>query len=173
MTTATDKLATSAATAIDTTTNGVASAASAVANSSTAKSLDNALATMINASVQGAGDAIAWAKYQIPDVIHQLLVWKAVESALWCALSFAVITLCVKLILNLKKKIAEIQTRNKGVRYCDKEVVDGYVLLAILPLAAGIASIAVFANSFDWLEIWIAPKIYLLEYAAQLLKGTH
>ena len=45
------------------------------------------------------------------------------------------------------------------------------VLLSLL-VTSGIAitSIVVFFNYFDWLKIWLAPKLYLIEYAASLVK---
>lgn len=152
-------LATSTAHAMDKVADGAASAATAVANSSTAKSLDNALATMINSSVQGAGDAISWAKYQIPDVIHQLLMWKAVESGI----IFSVFVVLSLIGLYLSKKFI-------------KWTIDGNAefspITALCVLILSTPIIGVF-NSLDWLKIWIAPKIYLIEYAANLMKATH
>lgn len=173
MTTATDKLASSAA-AIDTTTNGVASAASAVANSSTAKSLDNALATMINASVQGAGDAIAWAKYQIPDVIHQLLVWQCIKHCIYVLCSSLILTICCFVIKHCILKIKEYKAYNRTVSYGDSKDIEGWVILCLVSTIVSLTLFcAAISDLLTVLQIWIAPKIYLLEYAAQLLKGTH
>lgn len=156
---ATDKLATSAAHAMDKVTDGAASAATAVANSGTVKSLDTALATMINSSVSGVGDALSWAKGQIPDVIHQLLMWKAIESGIYCAISVVVFIICLYLVKQLVKF-----TLNGNDEFWPATILSA--VIGALPI------IGVF-NNLDWLKIWIAPKIYLLEYAAQLLKGTH
>lgn len=54
---------------------------------------------------------------------------------------------------------------------CNKGDDADIVILSIL-FTSGIeiTSIVVFFNYFDWLKIWLAPKLYLIEYAASLVK---
>jgi hypothetical protein len=193
--TGTDKLAESAAHAID----AAASGASAVANSGTVKSLDAALATMIDASVRNAGDAISWTKEQIPDVIQQLLMWRAISSAIWFVAGVLLFVLAIAAVRhNLKvlglqaRDINESKKEHARLRdewigetdasrseaawqayyahtqkYGDPDYIGGNIVAAVSVLAG---SSLVSCNT-DWLQIWIAPKVYLIEYAASLVKG--
>lgn len=54
------------------------------------------LLNMVNVTIQTMSDVVEFGKQQIPEVIHQLLVWKAVSAGLWQLLVFA---LCLLLLL--------------------------------------------------------------------------
>lgn len=162
MSEATDNLANAAANTINTATDGAASAASAVANSQTLQTLDSALAQMITESVKATGDALAWAKGQIPDLINQLLVWHFVSSLL-------IQMICVAYFVAYGAGIYQICKPGTAMRksWDDVGAAFGFVLFGFIAFVlVGI----VFATSFDWLKIWIAPKLYLVEYAAGLVK---
>ena len=60
-----------------TTTNNVASTVN--------NNLQDALATLINKTVTGADAATSFLQQQVPDVIHQLLVWKMAEAGVTIA----------------------------------------------------------------------------------------
>lgn len=130
--------------------------ASQVANSSTVKSLDNALATMITQSVEATGDAIAWTKGQIPEVIEQLLRWKMFSSFMWFAVWLTILVLIWISAYKFNKRAA---SADKGFSYFIAFLLSTFFVPALF-------------LSTDWLYIWIAPKVYLLEYAASLIKGN-
>lgn len=56
---------------------------------------------------------------------------------------------------------------NKGD---DVDDVDVVTLSLLFTSGIAITSIVVLFNYFDWLKIWLAPKLYLIEYAASLVK---
>lgn len=111
-----------------------------------------ALVEIINRSFSAVDKAVDFAKEQMPDVIYQLLLWKAV----W---SFFIMVVCISIatasIVFAKKLLAESDDAN---------------CLIIPIIFVPISGIALFSAGFDWLQILIAPKIYLLEYAASLAR---
>lgn len=93
---------------------------------------------------------------EIPLAVQELLKWKMAESiienliALLIALS----------MLWLYRKAYDV--------YKDKDL-GNHPEIACLAFTA-VAWIPVpFLINFDWLKIWIAPRVYLLEYAAALV----
>ena len=112
------------------------------------------LVELLQKASNGIDAAVSFSQALIPDVIHQLLMWHAVSSAGIQALCVLVIISCVYLM---------IFAWNKGD--------DADFVISSLLVTSGIAiSTVVFFNYFDWLKIWLAPKLYLIEYAASLVK---
>lgn len=110
-----------------------------------------ALVELINRSFSAVDAVVAFTKEQLPDVIYQLLLWKAVQSFLWFVFCVAVIVVsCI-----ITKKHAK-STNGFSWFPCG---VASFLSLIILAKAG-----------MDWLQIWLAPKLYLLEYASQLVK---
>lgn len=115
---------------------------------------------------------VAFLSAEIPDVIQQLLVWKAVSSGL-----FFLFWLFVNIFL-LKSLTVHWNARDKETlskRYMKRNwEEDSYVntfncLLLIIGVLWIISAIGVMAST-SWLKIIIAPKVYLIEYAASLIK---
>jgi len=121
--------------------------------------LNDELAALINKSLAGADAAASFLQAQLPDVIHQLLVWHAVSSFLSQALSVAWF---IGLVLWVKAG-----TKNKGMGALHEEWLAGTIGVGFV---GSIVFILVFFYNFDWLKIWLAPKIYLLDYVASLVK---
>lgn len=113
------------------------------------------LADLLQKASNGIDSAVSFSQAQIPDIIHQLLMWNAVSSAAIQAFCILVIIACVYLMFLSWNKVDD----------------DDFLLLPML-IESGvvISSIFVFFNYFDWLKIWLAPKLYLIEYAASLAK---
>jgi len=103
-----------------------------------------------------------WMAGEIPDVIEQLLLWHAVDSVLSCLLATAI--LVVWLVLDVM-----------GGRMVKAKGSGELLFLYTVPLSvARLAPIAIICNYWNlvWLKILVAPKLYLLEYAALLAKGA-
>jgi hypothetical protein len=103
---------------------------------------------------------------QMPDVLHQLLVWNAIESFMWWVTSIIMIMIP---ILLWKKVMYSVYNKDGWAFKNDAEdilmpayFVGGGALCGI--------GICLFASNLDWLQILIAPKVYLIEYAAELIK---
>lgn len=125
--------------------------------------LQESLAVLIEKSVQGVEAGAAFLSAELPDVVRQLLVWKASVSALSMV---ACIALCWVIY-----KINAAQ-----FRYWKKEFSKPYsdwsdhpeLIMNILQVLLLIPVMTLFST--DWLQILIAPKIYLIEYVASLVK---
>lgn len=147
-----------------------ASAASAVATDLSQKFSDNAnkaLALLIDKVSSGLDQATSFLAAQIPDVLHQLLVYNFAVSLALC-LGGLIGFVAVPFILR------KIFTATRGAlpksHSYDFDQGNYAVLLISAALVGMVISALVFATHLDWLEIWLAPKIWLIEYAAQLVK---
>ena len=88
---------------------------------------------------------------ELPDVIEQLLLWHNFKYASFVLLGCLLIVAAYKL--------------HKMLVDTDGEDAFNYVAPAALGVIGLVWSIVSFANL---LKIWLAPKVYLLEYAATL-----
>lgn len=119
--------------------------------------LQTALAEMLGKANSGIDAGATFLQAQLPDVIHQLLVWKATVSIIW--FSLAVIALLGGLVLLYK--------------WCwssDSLDSDDKAFMTMICSIPGLIISIVIAENLEWLQILIAPKIYLIEYAVSLAK---
>jgi len=120
------------------------------------ETLEQTLVELIN-KTETAGD---WLMDEIPEVIQQLLIWKGASSFLLWVTGVALIVASVKLF---KRGLKECEQGG----YLYKHDAAPAMIFIILPATVGII---MFFDCTTWLQIMLAPKIYLLEYAAQLMK---
>ena len=111
---------------------------------------EEVLLDMVNKAAEIGSAAVD----EIPLVVQELLTWKMVESIFHTLVSFIILYFAVRLSKWLYKSIDRIEA-------------------LCIPIGFGnaimyMASIELF--SLDWLKILVAPRLYLLEYAAQLIK---
>ncbi len=126
--------------------------------------LQDSLATMVDKTVSATGEATTFLVNQIPDVLQQLLRWKMMESLL---------SVIFPIILFLIAACGYGYWLKKVIQWGCFNTYDpvGYVLGALFGGAAvfGLFLSACFHFDLVWLQIWIAPKVYLLEYAKSLV----
>lgn len=121
--------------------------------------LQSALADMVNKSVQVAGDAKDFLVAQLPDVIRQLLAWKMAEAAIWFIATSAVFFFGLKYLIRLS-------------RFFYREYVpEGFILVVLGGIAVIVSAGLALSHLMLVLQIWIAPKIYLIEYSEALITG--
>lgn len=153
------------------------------------------LLNMVNVTIQTMNDVVAFGKQQIPEVIHQLLMWKAVESFIPFAVNVILMVIGILLMTRWGKKVGNAisakrdkaeQDYKDGKSWTRLErgysttsifydffmatssfvrlvlVVVGFILLLNAAQTA--------LHSLEWLKILVAPKVYLIEYAAELIK---
>ncbi|MEI7177090.1 hypothetical protein [Pectobacterium carotovorum] len=118
------------------------------------------LADLLQKASNGIDSAVSFSQAQIPDVVHQLLLWNAVSSALYQLLVVAFVSVYA---------FSAVRAANSKESWSNaKEIaVIGWIVIGGL---AGLVLILFSFKNFDWLKILIAPKLYLLEYAARLIK---
>lgn len=124
--------------------------------------LQQALTAILNKTMSGVDAGVNFLSAEIPDVIYQLLVWKASISALSL---LACLSLCwVIYRVNAAQWKVIMKWKEEGDELIDHpEMMFNFFQLFLLIPVCGLFSL-------DWLQIWLAPKIYLIEYAASLAK---
>lgn len=130
--------------------------------------LEQALVQLVDKTLAGVDTSIEFLSQEIPDVIGQLLMWHAVSNMVYCILGFVWLWVCCLPVRKPKKGVGNWcwewdEYREKHSLTAESAV--GLVL--ILPLGFAIDSIL---RGMTALQIWIAPKVWLLEYAASLTK---
>lgn len=145
------------------------------------------LIKLIEKASSGIDASVSFLSAEIPDVVNQLLVWYAVKSAIWFILSLALVAMGVY-VYRIKSGVTKAQAQeaynNKEpwTRYgsCSTVTSSRYDAIMAAPFEHAMAKICgavivflaalmVMAN-LSWLQILIAPKIWLIEYAAHLAK---
>ncbi|EFX6666099.1 hypothetical protein EJG50_12835 [Shigella sonnei] len=141
------------------------------------------LVDLLKKASDGIDSAIAFSQAQIPDVVHQLLVWNMVDSLIKTLIAISTIPLVFWFMKKQYQKVEigkfddEGWSWDKGKTKYKPTMIwesDGRLSGFVLPLVAVFILwfsfiISVVAN-MTWLKIWLAPKLYLIEYAASLIK---
>lgn len=114
----------------------------------------------IDGAKKMTGQAIDFASSQIPDVIHQLLLWKTAEAVVYAVVSAVILWK----ILSVRKAVHEVANEDNAPEWLAVYYLFGVVIVG------GISALVFIANVLEVLKIWIAPKLYLIEYVANLVK---
>lgn len=119
--------------------------------------MENALIEIINDVVNAKEFIIS----EIPEVVSQLLAWNFTISLI-SFLTFIVLT-----VIAVKYEIKFFKSDLfKGFKSAIGEAAylfSGFITFFIHVFIFGLLNA-------DWLKIWIAPKLYLIEYVANLIK---
>lgn len=125
--------------------------------------LQQAMSRMLD----GLDATVTFLSGEIPDVIHQLLLWYAVKYGIEMLFGIAILVGYITVALWGFKKARAFESE---ATYSDSWL--GYSTLAIASGAVGLLTLALAAYliNLQWLQILIAPKLWLIEYAAKLVK---
>jgi hypothetical protein len=114
----------------------------------------------IEESKQVLGEGFDFAKEQTPLVIQEFLRWKFWEHSLLAAIYLAAALIALWVVLKYTKTIAR-----------EMEELCLLPLGGLLLIIAG-TSYGFFSQAFNAIQITIAPRVYLIEFAADVLKGA-
>ena len=155
-------------------------------NTTAPNPLDEALTRLINRSVDAAesvagditnatGTALDFLAAEIPDVIQQLLVWHAIKSFIGFFLGVLLLAAPWFVYWKWGGRGEPIEPKNGETRY-KETLTHGFYgrvneeAVALFALFGGTATFAGLAlSNLEWLQILVAPKLYLLEYARVLV----
>jgi hypothetical protein len=136
----------------------------------TTPTIQNTLEKALIKSIDGiekTGTELIEALYQqAPEVVEQLLMWHAVESLIQCIA--AILALAVPFVYY---KIACYVYQKFEVGKVEDYL--GFWFPAFIGSVAVIIFTCVSFTSYiniKWVKIWLAPKVYLLEYLAEMMK---
>ncbi|PIJ58743.1 hypothetical protein BOM23_08325 [Erwinia sp. OLMDLW33] len=120
------------------------------------------LADLLQKASNGIDAAVSFSQAQIPDVIHQLLMWNFAESIIFSLTGILLFLLVQYLTFRIFKYLRK---EWEGDYFSDHpEVIVVFMLWLLVTL------ITLTLLDLSWLKIWIAPKLYLIEYASHLVK---
>lgn len=120
--------------------------------------LQKALFSILSSTINAATAAKDFLISEMPEVIRQLLMWKAIDSGI----GFAVGVAWIIAAFFIAKKVRAMLAENE-LDFPEMALSTGGALCLVL-------GVSVCAHNLVWLQILVAPKIYLIEYAASLVK---
>lgn len=141
--------------------------------------LQQALAIVLQGATDAVSSGVSFLKAELPDVVSQLLLWKLASNfaaTLFClGVAVGAAWLLVKIVNAKEVGPFREPPREYQVKYEGKTVGDWSVFSVI---GSGLACFSflvsaplAFSSAMTCLQIWLAPKIYLIEYAARLAGG--
>lgn len=119
------------------------------------------LISLINRAASGIDQAVDFSKAQLPDVIHQLMLWKAMSYSLRIGTLLILLTPCVFLL-------------HKGIVLLREDMYSnaGFVL-TVGPMAVSLFLFTGLCGTIgNAIQLWLAPKVWLIEYAAELMNPS-
>ena len=114
---------------------------------------------------------------EIPDVLSQLITWRTYQHLSLTVLSvlflcFAIYWFKTYMFFDRKNPTPKQAKALSGSTYYPEDLKDSYIAANVVFTVITIISSVVFADNFtNLLQITLAPKIYLIEYANSFL--TH
>lgn len=124
--------------------------------------LQQAVQKLIDKGVSGIEAGADFLQQEIPEYVMQLLMWHGVYNFMLMAVSLLGLLLwgVAEVKIFKKLKTMDINEQDWTFRYLGLGSV-----VRVIPLLIVCASM-----NLEWLKIWIAPKVWLVEYAASLVK---
>lgn len=133
--------------------------------------LQKALSELLGKANYGIDAASGFLAAELPEVIQQLLMWYGVRSFIICFIGIVAAIALPKMISAMLRKPEEGVSNffwNSNGDFSDKMPPVMFVVFGGL-FALIIECVLVFDFiNIEWLQIWITPKLWLIEYAAKL-----
>ena len=142
--------------------------------------LEVALAEAVTKTADSIDTAAGFLAAQAPEVIAQLLIWHGIKSAILCALGIVMLYIMQHLVRNCSGKGARINPDYPTKGNCrqtlthdrDGELCPRTTITAGMAILGIVICLDLTLNNLDWLQILVAEKIWLLEYAAKIIKSN-
>lgn len=124
------------------------------------KQLQQAVSSLIEKSLSAFEKGADFMAAQLPDVVQQLLLWHLALSA----------TKAVAAVLLLVVLVVATYKGHKWAMACKGYTDPWFFFTMGSALGWGVGATALsFLWNLTWLQIWVAPKIFLIEYAARMV----
>lgn len=161
---------------------------SEIMNEESVSMIDNVLAENIEKFSGALGSAVDFTIEQAPEIIQQALYWNLIESGIHNLIGIILIMPIIILakvyfdIMNSRPEEEESAKSNKywevkvtEYSHCSNSVtvsekIDVEVLLCALMFSSCCSIFGLILINFTFIKIWVAPKLWLLEYASSLVK---
>lgn len=134
------------------------------------KKLVEVLDGVMSATEKGKDFVLA----ELPDVVSQLLLWYGTYGFIKFMIGVGMIILALFVNKKIFSKGRQIENKHfieyeETLLRDDKGHLHGGIMIYLIIMVPYIGVTLAFLN-LQWLKIWIAPKIWLIEYTTQLLK---
>lgn len=117
------------------------------------------LVKMIDVTVQSVSDVVEFGKQQIPEIIQQLLMWNALKASIWVVVA-VVFSIFLCTVVNRAKPVLNESESGFGT----------FIQILGWLIAMVVGGSVFMINLLQAAYILIAPKVWLIEYAAELIK---
>lgn len=137
----------------------------------TSKFSDNmaqAMTLLIEKVSAGIDAASTFLAAQIPDVLRQLLLYNFVINLLICLLGLGIVVSTPFVLKYVFSKTKESYPHRHLYHFDQLNYGWLIFLLGGIPLTT--LGLILFFTHFDWIKIWLAPKIYLIQYGVELVR---
>ena len=137
--------------------------------------LQQALTEILTKTVDGIDSGVEFMHAELPDVIEQLLMWYAVKGVI-CFLFGLLLILAWVATFNyiLKRRPQDGGENFLWERWSHKDEnelkIEAQLFIVISGILAAIFSMVYIPEIMTTIKIWIAPKIWIIEYTARLVK---
>jgi hypothetical protein len=127
----------------------------------TTNTSEEALARFINGTLDAADKVGQFAVAELPQFITEALHWYFAYNLILFVAGVALAIFAI--VVDVKLFKSALKTESYDVMF------GAYGILGMIPRTIVWVPVFVMVN-LQWLKIWIAPKLWLIEYAARLLK---
>lgn len=117
------------------------------------------LVDLLQKASNGIDTAVSFSQAQLPDIIQQLMVWRAAAYGLRI---FTMLLFFIACVFLFKKSL-------KWHESYDKEHL-GFFGIVFTVLIGLFLVFGILENIGNALQLWLAPKVWLIEYASELVK---
>ncbi|EJD6500649.1 hypothetical protein M0L11_RS16370 [Providencia rettgeri] len=135
--------------------------------------VSKALTDLLEKASNGIDSTVAFSHANLPEVIHQLLAWKMTMGVIWSVVGVVLIALAIFMPTWAKraKSNGAIWTYHDGEKKYNINSTMYDFSRTIFPALILFFGAVIAIDGFSmWLKILLAPKLYLIEYAASLIK---
>lgn len=139
------------------------------------ENLQIAVAQILEKAISGIDSGVAFMQAELPDVIEQLMMWHVVKGAVNSLIGIILIIPIFVFLKEMRKQ--DIQSATSDSFWVNYEEYGrnkigkmAEINCAVFLCAATAGFFVFFGNIYDPIQIWIAPKVWLMEYAASMVK---
>ncbi len=120
-----------------------------------------------NTIKENIGAAVDMLQEQAPLLVKELMRWHFCQSLLFflCGLAFGVAVIIVTKTVFNKVRDAELALEAAN-KYADESL----KFISLLLFSLLIPAIVIMGSNLIWLKIWIAPRLFLMEYITNIFK---
>ena len=141
--------------------------------------LETQLVEILQSVSTSVGDAKEFIIAELPDVVQQVLSWYTVLSVVENIIGIILFVFMVYIIRNMVVKPDSMNTANIVQRfsfmkdpYAENGIEYSPAVLLVIAVTFGLFLVAMSKLNIVFLKILIAPKLWLIEYAATLGKAV-